>query len=59
MQALKQWLIEEGQGVQPALALQVSEKASVFLAMIGSVRECLRQGVMDLVHSDVMILSFE
>jgi hypothetical protein len=67
MQALKQQLIEEGQGVQPAFALQVSEKTSVnaenpghdFLPMIGSVKGCLRQGVMDLAHSDDMILSFE
>jgi len=67
MQALKQRLVEEGRGVQPALALQVGEKTSVeaenpgcdFVPMIGSVKGHLRQGVMDLAHSDGVILSFE
>jgi hypothetical protein len=66
MQALKQRLIEESKGVQPALALQVSEKISIeaenaghdFVPIIGSVKGRLRQGVMDLAHSDDMILSF-
>jgi hypothetical protein len=66
MQALKQRLIEEREGVQPALALQVSEKISVkaentghdFVPIISSVKGCLRQGVMDLAHSDDVILSF-
>jgi hypothetical protein len=64
---LKQWLVEEGQGVQPALALQVSEKTSIeaenpghnFVLMISSVKGHLRQGVMDLASADDMILSFE
>ena len=67
MQALKQWLIEEGQGVQPALALQVGEKTSVkaenpghnFVLIISSVKGHLRQGVMDLAPADDVILSFE
>jgi hypothetical protein len=66
MQALKQRLVEESKGVQPALALQVSEKISVeaentghdFVPIIGSVKGHLRQGVMDLAHSDDVILSF-
>jgi hypothetical protein len=59
MQALKQRLVEEGQGVQPVLNLQVSEKTSVFVPMIGFVKGHLRQGIMDLAHLDVVILSFE
>jgi hypothetical protein len=59
MQALKQRLVEEGRGVQPALDLEVSEKTSVFVPMIGSVKKHLRQGIMDLAHLDVVILSFE
>ena len=67
MQALKQQLVEEGQGVQPILALQVSEKTSVkaenpghdFVPMISSVKECLRKKVMDLAPADDTILSFE
>jgi len=67
MQALKQWLIEEGQGIQSAFALQVGEKTSInaenpghdFVPMISSVKEHLRHVVMDLAHSDDMILSFE
>ena len=67
VQALKQWLVEEGRGVQPALALQVGEKTSVeaenpghdFVPMIGSVKGRLRQGVMDLAPADDVILSFE
>ena len=67
MQALKQRLVEKGRGVQSALALQVGEKTLVvagnpghdFVPMIGSVKGRLRQGIMDLVHSDDVILSFE
>jgi hypothetical protein len=67
MQALKQQLVEESEGVQPALALQVGEKISVeaenaghdFVPIIGSVKGHLRQGVMDLAHSDNVILFFE
>jgi hypothetical protein len=67
MQALKQQLIEEGQGIQPALVLQVGEKTSIeaenpghgCVPMISSVKGHLRQGVVDLAHSDDMILSFE
>ena len=67
MQALKQWLVEEGRGIQPALALQVGERTSIeaenpghdFVPTIGSVKECLRQGVMDLAPADDAILSFE
>ena len=67
MQALKQQLVEEGQGVQPAVVLQVGEKTSVeaenpghdCVPMIGSVKGHLRQGVVDLAHSDDVILSFE
>jgi hypothetical protein len=67
MQALKQWLVEEGRGDQPALALQVSEKTFVeaenpghdFVPMISSVKGRWRQGAMDLAPSDDVILSFE
>lgn len=67
MQALKQRLVEEGRGVQSVLALQVGEKTSVvaenpghdFVPMVGSVKGHLRQGVMDLVYSDDVILSFD
>ena len=67
MQALKQGLVEDAGHVQPALALQVSEKTCIeaenpghdFVPMISSVKECLRQGVMDLAPADDVILSFE
>jgi len=67
MQALKQGLIEDAGRIQPALALQVSEKTCIeaenpghdFVPMISSVKGHLRQGVMDLAHSDDVILSFE
>jgi hypothetical protein len=67
MQALKQRLVEEGGGVQSALALQIGEKTSVvagnsghdFVPMIGSVKGRLRQEVMDLFLSDDVILSFD
>jgi hypothetical protein len=67
MQALKQRLVEEGRGDQPALALQVSEKTFVeaenpghdSIPMIGTVKGRWRQGEMDLAPSDDVILSFE
>ena len=67
MQALKQGLVEEGWGVQSALALQVGERTSIkaenpghdFVLMINSVKECLRQGVMDLAPANDVILSCE
>ena len=65
--ALKQWLVEEGQGVQPAPALQISEKTSVeaenpghnFVPMIDPVKGHLRQRIMDLAPADNVILSSE
>ena len=65
--ALKQWLVEEGRGIQPAPALQISEKTSIeaenpghdFVPMINSVKGCLRQGIMDLAPADDTILSSE
>ena len=67
MQALKQGLVKEGRGVRSALALQVGERTSVeaenpghdFVPMIDSVKECLRQGVMDLAPANDAILSCE
>ena len=52
---------------QPAPALQIGEKTSVeaenpghnFVLMINSVKECLRQGIMDLAPADDVILSSE
>ena len=65
--ALKQWLIEGDQGVQPAPVLQISEKTSVeaenpghnFVPMIDSVKGCLRQGIIDLAPANDVILSSE
>ena len=67
IEALKWQLIEESEGIQPALALQIGEKISIeaenaghdFVPIIGSVKGCLRQGVMGLAHSDDVILPFE